>query len=61
MNAISDHNDTFKWLDTYKRDDQSIIDRNIADGKVTLQKRESKFRDELQRLEHKYIVYKDFT
>lgn len=61
MNAVIDHNDKFKWLDTYNRDDQSAIDRNIADGKVTLQKRESKFRDELQRLEHKYIVYKDFT
>lgn len=51
----------FKWLETYKRDDQSAIDRNIADGKVTLKKRESKFREELERHEHEYIVYKDFT
>lgn len=51
----------FKWLEAYKRDDQSAIDRNIADGKVTLKKRESKFREELERHEHEYIVYKDFT
>lgn len=49
-----------KWLEAYKREDQSAIDRSIADGTVTLKKRESKFREELERHEYEYIVYKDF-
>lgn len=62
MNNRSNANDTdrFEWLKAYQRDDQSQIDRNIADGTVTLQRRESKFRDELKRREFEYIVYKDF-
>lgn len=51
----------FKWTQKYRREDQSAIDRNIADGTITLQRRESKFREELERREFEYIVYKDFT
>lgn len=51
---------SFKWLEAYKREDQSAIERSIADGTVTLKKRESKFREELERHEFEYIVYKDF-
>lgn len=50
----------FKWLNSYRRDDQTAIDRNIADGKVALKKRESKFREELEQREHEYIIFKDF-
>lgn len=49
-----------KWLEAYKREDQSAIDRSIADGTVTLKKRESKFREELERHEYEYIIHKDF-
>lgn len=52
--------DRFDWLKAYQRDDQTQIDRNIADGTVTLQRRESKFREELKRREFEYIMYKDF-
>lgn len=58
---IRNTTDKFKWLQKYRRDDESAIDRNIADGTVTLQRRESRFREELERHEHEYIVYKDFT
>lgn len=52
---------SYKWLETYKRrEDQIAIERSIADGTVTLKKRESKFREELERHEYEYIVYKDF-
>ncbi|XP_031641168.1 type II inositol 1,4,5-trisphosphate 5-phosphatase [Contarinia nasturtii] len=51
----------FKWTQKYRREDQSAIDRNIADGTITLQRRESKFREELERREFEYIVHKDFT
>lgn len=51
---------SFKWMETYKREDQSAIERSIADGTVTLKKRESKFREELERHEFEYIVHKDF-
>lgn len=51
----------FKWLQAYRREDQSAINRNIADGTISLQGRESKFRDELERHKFEYIVYKDFT
>lgn len=51
---------SFEWLEVYKREDQSAIDRSIADGTVTLKKRESKFREELERHEFEYIVHKDF-
>lgn len=53
--------ETFKWLQKYRREDQSAIDRNIADGTISLQRRESKFREELEKHEFEYIVYKDFT
>lgn len=52
--------DKFKWLQAYRREDQTAIDRNIADGTVTLKRRESKFREELERHEFEYIVFKDF-
>lgn len=51
---------SYRWLDTYKREDQIAIERSIADGTVTLKKRESKFREELERHEYEYIVHKDF-
>lgn len=51
---------SYAWLETYRREDQSAIERSIADGTVTLKKRESKFREELERHEYEYIVYKDF-
>lgn len=50
----------FKWLQSYRHEDQSQIDRNIADGTITLKRRESKFREELERHEYEYIVHKDF-
>lgn len=59
-NSASCQTDKFKWLQKYRRDDQSAIDRNIADGTITLQRRESKFREELERHEFEYIIYKDF-
>lgn len=51
---------SYKWLEAYKREDQSAIERSIADGTVTLKKRESKFREELERHEYEYIIHKDF-
>lgn len=59
-NTNANSSDRFDWLKAYQYDDQSQIDRNIADGTVTLQRRESKFREELKRREYEYIVYKDF-
>lgn len=59
-NSASSQADKLKWLKKYRRDDQSAIDRNIADGTITLQRRESKFREELERHEFEYIIYKDF-
>lgn len=50
----------FAWLSVYQREDLLAIDRSIADGSVTLTKRESKFREELEKREHEYIVFKDF-
>lgn len=50
----------FQWLEAYQREDLLAIDRSIADGSVTLQKRESKFREELKKREHEYIIYKNF-
>lgn len=58
--TTANSSDRFDWLKAYQYDDQSQIDRNIADGTVTLQRRESKFREELKRREYEYIVYKDF-
>lgn len=60
-NSATTRTERFKWLQKYRRDDQSVIDRNIADGTITLQRRESKFREELERHECEYIIYKDFT
>lgn len=59
--AFSNQIDKFKWLNTYKRDDRSAIDRNIADGKITLKPRDSKFREELESREHEYIICKNYT
>lgn len=61
MSVEANEADKFIWLQKYRREDQSAIDRNIADGTVTLKRRESKFREELERHEFEYIVYKDFT
>lgn len=60
-NDPSSQADRFLWLEKYQREDQIDIDRNIADGTITLKRRESKFREELERHEFEYIVYKDFT
>lgn len=61
MCVEADKSEKFRWLLKYQREDQSAIDRNIADGTITLKRRESKFREELERHEFEYIVYKDFT
>lgn len=61
MSVETNEADKFRWLQKYRREDQSAIGRNIADGTVTLKRRESKFREELERHEFEYIVYKDFT
>lgn len=50
----------FQWLEAYQREDLLAIDRSIADGSVTLKKRESKFREELEKREHEYIIHKKF-
>ncbi|KAG4067686.1 hypothetical protein HA402_005458 [Bradysia odoriphaga] len=50
----------FQWLEAYQREDLLAIDRSIADGSVTLKKRESKFREELEKREHEYIIFKKF-
>lgn len=60
-NDSSSQAERFRWLEKYRREDQIDIDRNIADGTITLKRRESKFREELERHEFEYIVYKDFT
>lgn len=51
---------SFQWLESYQREDLLAIDRGIADGSVTLTKRESKFREELEKREHEYIIYKEY-
>lgn len=58
---LSSQTERFRWLEKYRREDQIDIDRNIADGTITLKRRESKFREELERHEFEYIVHKDFT
>ncbi|XP_059618948.1 type II inositol 1,4,5-trisphosphate 5-phosphatase [Phlebotomus argentipes] len=57
--AFNEHPEAmdFAWLDSYRREDLSAIDRSIADGRATLKKRESKFREELEKREHEFIVY----
>lgn len=60
-NDPSSETERFRWLEKYRREDQIDIDRNIADGTITLKRRESKFREELERHEFEYIVHKDFT
>lgn len=60
-NDATGQSERFRWLEKYRREDQIDIDRNIADGTITLKRRESKFREELERHEFEYIVYKDFT
>lgn len=50
----------FYWLDTYKHKDLLVIDRSIADGSSSLKQRESKFREELEKRESQYIIYKNY-
>ncbi|XP_055534757.1 inositol polyphosphate 5-phosphatase OCRL [Wyeomyia smithii] len=55
---------SFKWLDYYKRADMRAIDRSIADGSQAPKTRDSKFKEELDRRRHEYIVcepYKIYT
>ena len=47
----------FSWLGQYKRVDQTAINPSIADGRMTLTKRESKFQEELERREDEYMIY----
>lgn len=47
----------FGWLEQYKRSDQTAINPSIADGRMTLTKRESKFQEELERREAEYMNY----
>lgn len=47
----------FAWLSQYKRVDQTAIDPSIADGRMTLTRRESKFQEELERREDEYMTY----
>lgn len=51
---------SLQWLDAYQREDLLEIDRSIADGSVTLKKRESKLREELQMRESEYICFDEF-
>lgn len=57
----TNQSERFRWLQKYQREDQIDIDPSIADGTITLKGRESKFREELERHEFEYIVYKDYT
>ncbi|XP_058459082.1 inositol polyphosphate 5-phosphatase OCRL [Malaya genurostris] len=50
----------FKWLENYKRADMLAIDRNIADGSQAPKTRDSKFKEELDRRRHEYIVYEPY-
>lgn len=50
----------FRWLDYYKRADMLAIDRNIADGTQPPKTRDSKFKEELERRRHEYIVYEPY-
>lgn len=47
----------FNWLNPYKRIDQTAINLSIADGRMTLTNRESKFQEELKRREDEYMMY----
>ncbi|XP_053689041.1 inositol polyphosphate 5-phosphatase OCRL [Sabethes cyaneus] len=51
---------SFKWLDYYKRADMLAIDRHIADGSQAPKTRDSKFKEELDRRRHEYIVYEPY-
>lgn len=50
----------FGWLGPYKRVDQTAINRSIADGRTELKKRESKFKEELDKREHEFTIYEPF-
>ncbi|XP_055597447.1 inositol polyphosphate 5-phosphatase OCRL [Uranotaenia lowii] len=50
----------FKWLEYYKRADMLAIDRNIADGSQAPKTRDSKFKEELERRRHEYVVYEPY-
>lgn len=47
----------YGWLEQYRRVDQTAINPSIADGRLTLTKRESKFQEELERREDEYMTY----
>ncbi|XP_055373061.1 type II inositol 1,4,5-trisphosphate 5-phosphatase [Condylostylus longicornis] len=51
---------SFSWLESYRTQDYTAIDRYIADGSKPLKKGESKFQDELKKHEHEYIVFKNY-
>ncbi|XP_065091560.1 inositol polyphosphate 5-phosphatase OCRL [Ochlerotatus camptorhynchus] len=50
----------FAWLDYYKRADMLLIDRSIAEGSQAPKSRDSKFKEELERRRHEYIVYEPY-
>lgn len=50
----------FTWLDNYKRADMQLIDRSIAEGNQAPKSRDSKFKEELERRRHEYIVYEPY-
>ncbi|XP_029712812.1 inositol polyphosphate 5-phosphatase OCRL [Aedes albopictus] len=50
----------FTWLDYYKRADMLLIDRSIAEGSQAPKSRDSKFKEELERRRHEYIVYEPY-
>ncbi|XP_062559998.1 inositol polyphosphate 5-phosphatase OCRL [Armigeres subalbatus] len=50
----------FTWLDYYKRADMLLIDRSIAEGSQAPKSRDSKFKEELDRRRHEYIVYEPY-
>lgn len=50
----------FTWLDYYKRADMLAIDRSIAEGSQAPKSRDSKFKEELERRRHEYIVYEPY-
>ncbi|XP_055684041.1 inositol polyphosphate 5-phosphatase OCRL [Lutzomyia longipalpis] len=60
--AFNEHPEegNFSWLEAFRREDLSAIDRNIAHGRATLKKRESKFREELEKREHEFIMYEPY-
>ncbi|XP_058054581.1 inositol polyphosphate 5-phosphatase OCRL [Anopheles bellator] len=52
----------FDWLDYYRPADRSLlaIDRSVADGSQAPKTRDAKFREELERRRHEYIVHEPY-